>query len=426
MGWLDRFKKKAVPLPEQKGFDNCNNNYTSVASWNDWDATKAVEEGFKSSVPVFSCIKKRYDAVSSIPWVVETLNGDEWEATPSHPLQRLLDNPNPEMSTGEMMRLLICHLDLAGNGTWKKVRGGAENTPQELWPIMPYDLTIHTNIDATVNYYKKRCNGEQIDSMDMCHFKFTNPNDYYWGQSPLQAAGKSVDVDNAAQAWQKNSMQNRGVPDYAISFESDLTNDQYKQANEHIKSKTGTGSAREPLVLSKAKVQQLSLSPVEMDFMSTRRFSREEVSSVYGVPSALYAEMNEANLSNAETARKVFWLDTIIPLMDELKDEMNACLVPDYQASGQRIRIVYDITNVAALQVNLSEKIDNANKLWAMGVPFNTLNQRMELGFDDIEGGDVGYIGSSMIPTSFDFNSETEESKKAVYDSILKKSLNAD
>ena len=112
-------------------------------------------------------------------------------------------------------------------------------------------------------------------------------------------------------------------------------------------------------------------------------------------------------------------------LMDELKDEMNACLIPDYQTSGQRIRIVYDITNVAALQVNLSEKIDNANKLWAMGVPFNTLNQRMGLGFDDIEGGDVGYIGSSMIPTSFDFDSETEESKKAVYDSILKKNLNA-
>ena len=48
---------------------------SSTASWNDWDAKKAVEAGFKSSVPVFSCIKKRYDAVSSIPWVVETLNG---------------------------------------------------------------------------------------------------------------------------------------------------------------------------------------------------------------------------------------------------------------------------------------------------------------------------------------------------------------
>ena len=418
------FKKKAVQKAiEKKGFDSHNNHYSSIANWSDWDAQKAVEEGFKSSVPVFACIKKRYDAVSSIPWCVETLRGDEWEKTPSHPLQRLIDNPNPEMSTGELMRLLICHLDLAGNGFWRKVRGGMGDTPQELWPVMPY-ISITTNLDGTINYYKQIHSNKQIPADDMCQFKYTNPDNYYFGQSPLQAAGKAVDVDNAGQEWQKVSMQNRGVPDYAISFDSDLTPEQYNQANEVIKSKTGTGSAREPLVLSKAKVQQLSLSPVEMDFMDTRRFSREEVSSVYGVPSALYAEMNEANLSNAETARKVFWLDTILPLMDELKDTFNSQLVPDYAQNGEIIRVVYDVTNVAALQVNLTEKITNANKLWAMGVPFNTLNDRMELGFDAIDGGDVGYIASSAIPTNFDFEEGVSaESKSAVYDAILKKSI---
>lgn len=425
MGWLDRFKKKKQTT-EKKGFDGYNCYYSSVANWSTWDALKAVQEGFKSSVPVFSCVKKRYDAVSSIPWCVETLTNDGWEKNPNHPLQMLLDNPNPEMSTGELMRLLIAHLDLAGNGYWKKVRGGMGDLPIELWPIMPYNIQIKTNPDGTVNYFKQTCSGDQIPADDMCQFKYTNPDDYYFGQSPLQAAGKAVDVDNAGQEWQKVSMQNRGVPDYAISFESDLTTDQYSEAKEVIKKQTGTGSAREPLVMSKAKVQQLSLSPVEMDFMDTRRFSREEVCSVYGVPSALIAEMNEANLSNAETARKVFWLDTIIPLMDELRDVLNRCLLPDFADGKQNIRIAYDITNIAALQVNLQERIENATKLWAMGVPFNTVNQRMELGFDDIDGGDIGYITSSVIPTSFDFNSKTNETKQAVYDEILKKNLDAD
>tara|TARA_R110001606_G_scaffold72757_1_gene167759 strand:+ start:23 stop:1297 length:1275 start_codon:yes stop_codon:yes gene_type:complete len=419
-------KKEIVKATEKKGFDGTNNNYSSAAQWNDWDPKNAIKDGFKGSVPVFSCIKKRYDAVSSIPWCVETLNGDEWEKTPNHPLQILIDNPNPEMSMGEMMRLLITHLDLAGNGFWTKVRGGMGDTPQELWPMMPY-VKITTNSDGTINNYKQTDTGTVYPADDMCQFKYTNPDNYYFGQSPLQAAGKAVDVDNAGQEWQKVSMQNRGVPDYAISFESDLTPDQYQQANDHIKSKTGTGSAREPLVLSKAKVQQLSLNPVEMDFMNTRRFSREEVCSVYGVPSSLIAEMNDANLSNAETARKVFWLDTIIPLMDELADSLNRCLVPDYASDKKTVRIVYDLTNVAALQVNIKDKIENANKLWAMGVPFNTINSRFELGFDDIDGGDVGYISSSAIPTNFDFDSETtDESKKAVYDELLKKSINAD
>ena len=418
------FKKKALAT-EKKGFDSHNNNYSSVAQWSDWDAKKAVEEGFKSSVPVFSCIKKRYDAVSSIPWCVETLQGDEWVKTPSHPLQRLLDNPNPEMSTGELMRLLICHLDLAGNGFWEKIRGGNGDLPQELWPVMPY-ISITTNGDGTINNYKNTATGKVIVADDMCQFKYTNPDSFYFGQSPLQAAGKAVDVDNAGQEWQKVSMQNRAVPDLLISYREMLSSEQQQQAIDMFKSKQGSKSARDSIVTSLADVHQLGLSPVEMDFMNTRRFSREEISSVYGVPSALYAEMNEANLSNAETARKVFWLDTILPLMDELKDTLNACLVPDYAANNVTIRIVYDITNVAALQVNLTEKITNANKLWAMGVPFNTLNSRMELGFDDIDGGDVGYIASSAIPTSFDFDAEVlPESKKAVYDELLKKSKGA-
>jgi HK97 family phage portal protein len=290
---------------------------------------------------------------------------------------------------------------------------------------MPFGMSIKKRPDGTVESFKRNTDNNLIIAEDMCQFKYVNPNDYYFGQSPLQAAGKAVDVDNAAQEWQKVSMQNRGVPDYAVSFESDLTPDQYGQARDVIKAQSGTGSAREPIIMSKAKIQQLSQSPVEMDFMNTRRFSREEVSSVYGVPSALYAEMNEANLSNAETARKVFWLDTILPLMDELKDTLNACLIPDFAANGERIRIVYDTANVAALQVNMAEKITNANKLWAMGVPFNTINSRMELGFDDVEGGDVGYIASSAIPTNFDFNEGTTEQQKAVYDELLKKSLNA-
>ena len=109
--------------------------------------------------------------------------------------------------------------------------------------------------------------------------------------------------------------------------------------------------------------------------------------------------------------------------MDELRDSLNRCLVPDYAANGEMIRIVYDTANIAALQVNMQEKIDNANKLWAMGVPFNTLNNRLELGFDDIDGGDVGYITSSAIPTNFDFESEAgEETKSAVYSALLNKS----
>jgi HK97 family phage portal protein len=288
---------------------------------------------------------------------------------------------------------------------------------------MPYPIKLELDAMGYPAYYKVGQLQTQVLAGDMCHFMYTNPNSYYFGQAPLQAAGKAIDVDNAAQAWQKISMQNRGTPDFMISFNSEeMTQEQYEQATARIKEKTGPGSAREPLVTSKATVQQLSLSPVEMDFMETRRFSREEACSVYGVPSALIAEMGKVNLANAETARKLFWLDTVIPLLDELVANLNRTLAKEH---GDNVRITYDTTNVAALQVNYAERMLNAKALWSMGVPFNDINQRLKLGFDDIENGDIGYIPSGVIPSSFDVEEEVpEEVKNEVRARILKNANN--
>jgi hypothetical protein len=49
---------------------------------------------------------------------------------------------------------------------------------------------------------------------------------------------------------------------------------------------------------------------------------------------------------------------------------------------------------------NYQEKVTQAVSLWGMGVPFNDINERLELGFKDIEGGDDGWIPMSLLPVS--------------------------
>ncbi len=176
------FKTKAVdPVPEKKFFVGSDSvYYSNFADWTQWDVEKAIQEGFKSSVPVFACIKKRYDAVSSIPLLVETMQGGEWVAVPDHPLKRLIDNPNPIMSTGELMRMMMTHLDLGGNAYWSKVRGGSGGLPQELWPIAPYPVTIKLRDDGLVNYYETGTRRKQFKAEDVCHFAFVNPENIYY------------------------------------------------------------------------------------------------------------------------------------------------------------------------------------------------------------------------------------------------------
>ena len=419
------FTKKKLTQSIEKSYTSSEveNIYTKAAQWVDWDSSKAIEEGYKSSVPVYACVKKRMDSVSSIPLVVEVKSGDDWEPSSSHPLQMLLDNPNPEMTSGTLVRLMVAHLDLAGNAYWMKIKGGRGNTTKELWPTMPQHVSITGSQQALIEYYTVGVEQRRVNEDDMCHFKFVDPSSLTFGQAPLRAAGKAVDIDNSGQSFQKISMQNRGVPDLHISYEDDnLTDEQMTQANAAAKTKTGPGTARAPWVTTKAKITQLSMSPVEMDFMETRRFSREDICSAYGVPSSLIAEMGNVNLANAETARRAFWQDTIVPLMDEIIDSLNMCLASEY---GVDVRIAYDLSNIPALQENYAEKLTNAKIMWSMGVPFNVVNQRLELGLDDIDGGDIGYIPTGVIPTTFDFDTEGDEEAKAlVFNELLKKHNN--
>ena len=107
--------------------------------------------------------------------------------------------------------------------------------------------------------------------------------------------------------------------------------------------------------------------------------------------------LENSTYNNIETARKIFWQDCIVPLLEDIKNCFNLSLTPEF---GQGIELSFDVSNVEALQTSNTEKMTTAQTLFGMGVPFNQINQRLELGFDPIEGGDVGYLAANLMPSN--------------------------
>ena len=111
--------------------------------------------------------------------------------------------------------------------------------------------------------------------------------------------------------------------------------------------------------------------------------------------------MQDATLANFNTAKKVFWENGMVPLLSRVSRQLTHQLAKPFY--GDEWVIQPDLSKVTALQANLSASVESAVKLYTMGVPFNAINQRLELGFDDIEGGDIGYLGSGLIPANVDW-----------------------
>ena len=217
-----------------------------------------------------------------------------------------------------------------------------------------------------------------------------------------------MDIDEEAARFQKISLQNHGMPPGVFTGPDDLSQEQYEQGKQWVEDQSGPEQARKPWILGGFKFQSMGQTPHELDFMNSRKATREEIFSAYAVPPPMVGVYDGSGGLNADivrTARRIFWLEGLIPVLRQIESQMNLQL--PYEWQGDNVRVTYDISNVEALADDDTAKLERASKLWGMGVPLSEINRLMELGLDldQIPGSDVGYLPSGLLPADFDISS---------------------
>jgi HK97 family phage portal protein len=391
-------------------------SFSSPTSWLNWGSTGFVEKGYKQSAWIYSAVNLRAYAVASVPWVVEVKRGREWDAVEDHPLHDLIQAPNMRLDGFTLFKMSVQHLDLTGNAYWLKVRNLSGSQVIQLVPILPGKIAPVIVADQLIRY--QGADGRNYPIEDIVHLMYTTPDSLYVGMSPLQAAARAAEIDREAENWQKKSFENRAIPDGVMIIEDIQTQQQYETARAAMKEQyQGSENSRTPLLIGgKANWQTMSQTAAEMDFINSRKFTREEILSVYGVPQPMVGVYENATLANIETARKIFWRDTVIPMLDEIQSELNLQLASEFPG----VRLRHDVSDIEAMQDSYTDTVKTAKDLWSMGVPFNELSRELELGFEDIEGGDVGYIPSGLIPADLDWSDslsmdDAEKHSRAAY-----------
>jgi HK97 family phage portal protein len=158
----------------------------------------------------------------------------------------------------------------------------------------------------------------------------------------------------------------------------------------------GARNAGRPLLLEGGlDWKEIGLTPAEMHWLEGLKLSAREISIAFGVPPELIGDAENKTYSNLRESRQAFYTETVLPLMDSIKGELNNWLIPKF--GDKKIYIDYDRDDIEALQEE--RETVWARALEAVKTGVITPNEaRVMLGYDEVEGGDMLMMPANMMP----------------------------
>ena len=339
------------------------------ARWTPRDYQALAREGFARNSVAYRAIRMISEAAASVPLVV-FMDG---EKAGDHPLQRLLDRPNPDEAGPDMMEAFFGALQTSGNA-YLEAAGSAE--VQELYALRPDRMRVVPGARGWPDAYDYQAGGRSVrlsrqpdGFLPVLHLKLYNPTDDFYGFSPLEAAATAIDAHNAAGAWNKALLDNSARPSGALVYSGGgagdrLSEDQFNRLKQELSEvHTGPDGAGRPLLLEGGlDWKPMALSPADMDYIAGKAAAAREIASAFGAPPQLLGIAGDNTYANFKEANAAFWRQTVAPLAERAARALTAWLSPRFP--GTRIRPDFDqCPGLAAERESLWARLEGATFL---------------------------------------------------------------
>lgn len=254
-------------------------------------------------------------------------------ALPDHPFARLLQRPNPLLSRFELIEHTVGSLEIHGNAYWF-LAGQPGGAPQEIWPLRPDRVQVVPDAVRGVRGYVYEVDGRRLplDAAEVVHFRRWHPANDYYGLSALEAARLAVETDRAMADWNRRYFgEGMAVPAGIVAIRERVSDADFERIKREWRTAYG-GRERKTAFLRGAAVEwhNVGLSQHDMDFLSARRFNREEIFQIFGIPVGLLSE--NATEANALVGERVFVERTLWPKLVRLAEKITTDLLPFYGA----------------------------------------------------------------------------------------------
>jgi HK97 family phage portal protein len=381
-------------------------------------------ELYLRSIGVFHIVSACIDAIgkasATIPLKVMTADREEDD---THPLARLLANPNPEQGDFGFRYALAQQLGYTGEGYITTGEPGftvpLEPPKHDIWiqrsdrmaPVLNRDLIRSGQEQNPIGHWEYGgAETVKLSTDQVIQIRWPHPYDPWRGLSPLKQLESILRVEfqlmGAASAYYQNGMRPSGVFKRATR-PSDADIRRFK--NEIANAYGGAENAGKVLFLwgEDLSFEQLADSMDKAASLEMMSALKKAVMSVFKVPPIVLGDPDGNTWATSREQKALFYENAVKPLVELILDTLNASGL--VRAYGERVRVVADFSGVEALQPDqMAQAQRDAIYLQAKVRTINEIRDERDFG-EPVEWGDEPPAPPSLLGGFGGFGAEEDE-----------------
>ena len=275
---------------------------------------------------VFSCINIKANALSVIPLktYIRTKQGKE-DYYSSKLYELLRYAPNPNLTASLYKKMISQDLDLRGNHYSQIVRNGLGEVTA-LYPLISDNMEV---ILSKNNKKVYKYNGTQISANKILHIFDIPDAQGLKGISRIEYAKESLKFTKNAGTYGNEIFKNAAAPSGAFEIAGELGDEAYTRLKKDLEEKySGLRNSGKPMLLEGGLTfKTLAMKNSDAEWLESRRFNREEVASIFGVPVAMLNDASNTAYGNLEQKYLEFYSGTILPLTTIIEEQLRLSLL---------------------------------------------------------------------------------------------------
>jgi HK97 family phage portal protein len=320
----------------------------------------------------------------------------------------LFNRPHPTMDAQMFFEMLVTWLSLRGEFFVLPLDGADQPVdlserkprikrlltlpPEMFWHVVQgYDLAAWRYTGSPL---MSPIASEMLLPSEVIQSKLPNPYLYWRGLSPLNVAMTPAATDYAGEQFQKGLWLNNADTGVVVTTDQILGDDQRRAIESALRErKRKAGTPDRPLFLfGGAKVEKPTLTMMDMQFLETRKFLRQEIFAILKVPETLAgftADLNDGGAGGSLDAQKASFIESTI---GSLCNRIETAFTPVVTTFGDDLVGWFDIDSLPIMQAARQARWDTGTKMFAMGVPINDVNTNLDLGLPEYAWGNKSFL----------------------------------